>query len=118
MRVRTALEQLPLGFREVIVLREIEGLTYKEIAAVIGAPIGTLMSRLAPGREPLLALLRAVASVDNRAAFSAAGAMDILGYPTIWGKRCRTLTRAASRPCLSPSQQRHPRSKVRRRSRR
>jgi len=64
-RVRTALEQLPLDFREVMILREIEGLTYKEIAAVIGAPIGTVMSRLARGRERLLALLGAKTSVET-----------------------------------------------------
>jgi RNA polymerase sigma factor (sigma-70 family) len=57
-RVRAALEQLPVDFREVIVLREIEGLSYKEIAAVVRAPIGTVMSRLARARERLLALLK------------------------------------------------------------
>ena len=51
--VRRALEQLPVDFREVIVLREIEGLSYKEIAAVAGVPIGTVMSRLARARERL-----------------------------------------------------------------
>jgi len=56
--VRTALEQLPVDFREVIVLREIEGLSYKEIAAVVGVPIGTVMSRLARARERLLTLLK------------------------------------------------------------
>src|SRR5262249_29089948 len=56
--VRTALEQLPVDFREVIVLREIEGLSYKEIAAVVGGPIGTVMSRLARARERLLTLLK------------------------------------------------------------
>jgi RNA polymerase sigma-70 factor (ECF subfamily) len=65
VRVRTALEQLPLDFREVMVLREIEGLTYKEIAAVIGAPIGTVMSRLARGRERLLAVLKTETSVET-----------------------------------------------------
>ena len=56
-RVQRAIEGLPVDFREVIVLRELEGLSYKEIAAVVGIPIGTVMSRLARGRERLLALL-------------------------------------------------------------
>ncbi len=56
-RVQLALGELPVDFREVIVLRELEGLSYKEIAAVIGAPIGTVMSRLARARERLLAVL-------------------------------------------------------------
>src|SRR5713101_1763958 len=56
-RVQRAIGELPVDFREVIVLRELEGLSYKEIAAVIGAPIGTVMSRLARGRERLLAML-------------------------------------------------------------
>jgi len=57
-RVRDALEQLPPDFREVIVLRELEGLSYKEIAAVVQVPIGTVMSRLARARERLLNVLR------------------------------------------------------------
>jgi RNA polymerase sigma factor (sigma-70 family) len=60
--VRAALEQLPVEFREVIVLRELEGLSYKEIAAVAGIPIGTVMSRLARGRERLLTILKSTAS--------------------------------------------------------
>ena len=56
-RVHRAIEALPVDFREVVVLRELEGLSYKEIAAVIGTPIGTVMSRLARGRERLLAVL-------------------------------------------------------------
>ena len=56
-RVHRAIEELPADFREVLVLRELEGLSYKEIAAVIGTPIGTVMSRLARGRERLLAVL-------------------------------------------------------------
>jgi RNA polymerase sigma factor (sigma-70 family) len=55
--VRAALEQLPADFREVIVLREIEGLSYKEMAAVVGVPIGTVMSRLARARERLQTIL-------------------------------------------------------------
>jgi RNA polymerase sigma factor (sigma-70 family) len=56
-RVRDALEQLPLDFREVLVLREIEGMSYKEIAAVVRVPIGTVMSRLARARDRLTAVL-------------------------------------------------------------
>ena len=48
-----ALGELPLDFREVVVLRELEGLSYKEIAAVTQAPLGTVMSRLARGRGML-----------------------------------------------------------------
>ena len=47
------LEELPLAFREVIVLRELEDLSYKDIARIAGIPIGTVMSRLARGREIL-----------------------------------------------------------------
>jgi RNA polymerase sigma factor (sigma-70 family) len=55
--VRRALETLPTDFREVLVLRELEGLSYKEIAAVVGIPIGTVMSRLARARERLADVL-------------------------------------------------------------
>ncbi len=59
---RAALERavgaLPPEFREVIVLREIEELSYKEISDVVGAPIGTVMSRLARARKRLAAALR------------------------------------------------------------
>jgi RNA polymerase sigma-70 factor (ECF subfamily) len=51
--VRAALEQLPPEFREVLVLREMEGLSYKEIAEVSGLAIGTVMSRLSRARRRL-----------------------------------------------------------------
>ena len=51
--LRTALEELPLEFREALVLRELEGLSYKEIADVAGVPVGTVMSRLARARRQL-----------------------------------------------------------------
>ena len=51
--VRQALEALPADFREVLVLRELEGLSYKEIATVVGIPVGTVMSRLARARARL-----------------------------------------------------------------
>jgi len=58
--VRRALDQLPLELREVIVLREIQGLSYKEIAGVAGIPIGTVMSRLSRARSRLEQLLGAL----------------------------------------------------------
>ena len=48
-----ALEELPVEFREAIVLREIEGLSYKEIADLADVPLGTVMSRLARARKRL-----------------------------------------------------------------
>jgi RNA polymerase sigma factor (sigma-70 family) len=47
------LDRLPPDFREVIVLREIEGLSYKEISEVVDVPVGTVMSRLARARKRL-----------------------------------------------------------------
>ena len=55
--VRAAIEQLPAEFREAITLRELEGMSYKEIADVAGVPIGTIMSRLARARRQLQLLL-------------------------------------------------------------
>ena len=51
--VNQALEELAVGYREVIVMREIEDMSYKDIATVAGIPIGTVMSRLSRGREIL-----------------------------------------------------------------
>ena len=51
--LRQALEELPLEFREAIILRELEGLSYKEIAAIANVPVGTVMSRLARARRRL-----------------------------------------------------------------
>jgi RNA polymerase sigma factor (sigma-70 family) len=52
--VHNALEKLPVAYREVIVLREMEGLSYKEIAAMVQVPQGTVMSRLARASDRLL----------------------------------------------------------------
>jgi RNA polymerase sigma-70 factor (ECF subfamily) len=51
--MRALIAQLPAEFREVIVLREINDLSYRDIATVIEAPIGTVMSRLARARGML-----------------------------------------------------------------
>lgn len=56
--LRVALDQLTPEFREAIVLREIEGMTYDEIARVIGAPVGTVMSRLSRARRRLQNILQ------------------------------------------------------------
>ena len=51
--VAAAVALLPLRLREVVVLREMQGLSYKEISAVVGGPVGTVMSRLHRGRVAL-----------------------------------------------------------------
>jgi len=55
--VRRGLEALPAEYREVLVLRELEGMSYKQIARITDVPIGTVMSRLARGRKRLEAEL-------------------------------------------------------------
>jgi len=63
--LQQGLERLAIEFREALVLRELEGLSYKEIAEVTGAPIGTVMSRLARGRQRLAVALGAVARGED-----------------------------------------------------
>lgn len=55
--VRHAIEALPEAYREVVMLREIESMTYGEIASIIQSPVGTVMSRLSRGRALLRELL-------------------------------------------------------------
>jgi len=62
--VNEAIEKLPIEFREVVILRELEELSYKEIAEITGIPIGTVMSRLSRARKRLLVGLRGVARVE------------------------------------------------------
>jgi RNA polymerase sigma-70 factor, ECF subfamily len=56
-RVRTAIQQLPVELREIIILREYEELSYSEIANVLQCPVGTVMSRLSRARSKLGDLL-------------------------------------------------------------
>ena len=63
--VDEALARLPVGYREVVILRDIEDLSYKEIAVVAGLPIGTVMSRLARGRRILLKQLTLLREGDG-----------------------------------------------------
>ena len=60
--LKAALEDLPMEFREAIVLREMEGFSYKEIADISAVPIGTVMSRLARARKRLQISLTAAAA--------------------------------------------------------
>jgi len=55
--VRRALEELPEELREIVVMRELDGMAYKEIAEIAGVPIGTVMSRLARARKRLQRML-------------------------------------------------------------
>ena len=55
--VTRALEELPMGLREIVILRELEGMSYQEIADVAAIPIGTVMSRLSRARARLQKLL-------------------------------------------------------------
>jgi RNA polymerase sigma-70 factor (ECF subfamily) len=64
-RLRQALEGLPPESREVLVLREFEGFSYKDIARIAGIPQGTVMSRLARARERLQQTLAGQANKDR-----------------------------------------------------
>lgn len=59
LQVRGAIQQLPAEFREIILLREYEELSYQEIASILDCPVGTVMSRLARARTKLRTLLSA-----------------------------------------------------------
>ena len=63
-RLSDALESLPVRAREVIVLRELEGCSYKEISEVMGIPMGTVMSTLARAREKLAQVLVGTAAKE------------------------------------------------------
>ena len=63
-RVRSAIEAIPEPFREAIILRDLEDLSYAEIAEVTGVPIGTVMSRLARGRSILAKELLPASKVE------------------------------------------------------
>jgi RNA polymerase sigma factor (sigma-70 family) len=51
--IRQAMEQLPFEYREILILRELEELSYKEIAQIVDVPLGTVMSRLSRARKEL-----------------------------------------------------------------
>jgi RNA polymerase sigma-70 factor (ECF subfamily) len=72
--VRAAIKQLPHMYREIVVLRDIEGFSYRQIAGILGCPAGTVMSRLGRAREKLRRLL---AGGQTTAATGAVQASDL-----------------------------------------
>lgn len=70
-KVRDAVEAMPEPFREAVVLRDLEELSYAEIAEVTGVPVGTVMSRLARGRAMLAKELLPAANITDEQSRSA-----------------------------------------------
>jgi hypothetical protein len=94
--VHDALQRLPVEYREVLVLRELEELGYREIAAIADLPIGTVMSRLARGRRRLATLLAGYRGGErSRASATGAAANDGASVPA-----SATVSVAASDPVL------------------
>lgn len=65
-KVRAAIARLPVEFREIILLREFEELSYQEIAEILACPLGTVMSRLGRARSKLRSLLADTVSSPPR----------------------------------------------------
>jgi RNA polymerase sigma-70 factor, ECF subfamily len=63
---RLATQRLPVAFREVVVLAHVAGFSYQEIAAILGVPVGTVMSRLSRGRRLLREALSPIAAGQPR----------------------------------------------------
>jgi RNA polymerase sigma factor (sigma-70 family) len=64
-RLKAAIAELPAPFRETLVLREVQGLSYREIAEVTGVSIGTVMSRLARARGRIISIMRTAEGRPN-----------------------------------------------------
>jgi RNA polymerase sigma-70 factor (ECF subfamily) len=70
-RLQSAIEQIPEPFREAVVLRDLEDLSYAEIAEITGVPVGTVMSRLSRGRAILAKELLPASKADDEQSRSA-----------------------------------------------
>ncbi|KJK22507.1 RNA polymerase sigma factor [Burkholderiaceae bacterium 16] len=81
-----ALEQLPLAFREVLVLRELEDLPYRDIATIADIPLGTVMSRLARARKLLAVTVIALRAQGMRTASGNTGAANTLSAAPATGR--------------------------------
>src|SRR5580693_6067274 len=75
--VRKAMEKLPPNYREVMILRELEGMSYREIAAITGLPAGTVMSSLSRARGRLRQILASLVSEDTAPSSRRIGVVNI-----------------------------------------
>jgi RNA polymerase sigma factor (sigma-70 family) len=84
-RIRRAIEELPIIFREVILLRDVEDASYREISQILSIPIGTVMSRLARARKAVRELLAGAAlqSTDQLLSSVRQNKMAITGINTV-----------------------------------
>jgi RNA polymerase sigma-70 factor (ECF subfamily) len=99
--VHAALEMLPVEYREVLILRELEELSYREIATIADLPVGTVMSRLARGRRKLataLTSLQAKGSARPKGGARDGGAAQRAPDGTGDVSGARPAVRAAARP--------------------
>ena len=74
--VKTALEELPEAFRMAVLLADVQGFSYKEIAEITDVPIGTVMSRIHRGRRALQKALYGVATARGLVGSASGRAMD------------------------------------------
>src|SRR5436853_242680 len=77
-RLESAIAELPVPFRETLVLRDVQGLDYREIAEVTKVPIGTVMSRLARARRRLIERIATDEVSRTRPAFCCASLTPFL----------------------------------------
>ncbi|MGQ7937777.1 RNA polymerase sigma factor [Paraburkholderia sp. D1E] len=99
--VHDALAQLPVEYREVLILRELEEMGYREIATVADVPIGTVMSRLARGRRKLAALLTAKQASGQPGAGLPASGLPASGLPGGGGSPRATIPGTCTTPTAS-----------------
>jgi len=79
--IHHALDRLPLEYREALVLRELENMSYRDIATITDVPIGTVMSRLARGRRLLGAAVQAAQRAAHAAPVSGRPAAHLVSVP-------------------------------------